>query len=127
MTIKQEIGFTTTSGVRFVPDKNLVKDTQPKIHLVKFGDGYEQRIRKGLNSINFSYNLTFANRNITETAELIKFFDEVLGTTAFDFTLPTETLETLETVKVVCDKYNQTFTYNNYQTITATFRRVYEP
>lgn len=127
MTIKQEVGFVTYSGIRFVPDKNLVKDTQPKNYLVKFGDGYEQRIRKGINSINFTYNVMFSNRNITETSELVKFFDEVLGTAAFDFTLPTDNLETLETVKVVCDKYSQTFTYNNYQNITATFRRVYEP
>ena len=124
MAYTAEIG---SNGNRFVPDKNLQKNSTPKVHRVAFGDGYEQRIRKGLNSINFAYTLTFSNRDINEVHLIIAFFEEVLGTIAFDFTLPKENLETLETVKVVCDSYNQTFTYNNYHNLTANFRRVYEP
>ena len=58
--------------------------------------------------------------------ELVEFFDIVLGVTAFEFTLPGDSLASYDTCLVVCDDYSRTFTYNNYNGVTATFRKVYD-
>ena len=119
------IGFTTTLGHDFTPDKSLTISNTPNIITAKFGDGYEQRARKGINSLQVSYAVTFSNRTLSEAQELSRFFEEVLGVTSFDFSLPKTSLNTYNVVSVVCDDYSRTMDYNNYHTITATFRRVY--
>ena len=119
------IGFKTNTGQEFTPDKSLAISTTPTMLQAKFGDGYEQRARKGINSLESSYSVTFSNRTLAEAKQLSEFFDEVLGVTSFDFSLPDSSLNTYKVVKVVCDDYSRTMEYNNYHTVTATFRRVY--
>lgn len=132
------IGFVTFDGDRFVPDKGLTIDNTPRLVTAKFGDGYEQRARKGINSLDSTFNVTFSNRSTEDAYKLCDFFDAVLGVTAFFFTLPqtksgtkyqgqveSSTSKSFVTYPVVCDTYNKTLTYNNYYTVTATFRRVY--
>jgi len=120
-----EVGFITNNGRRFVPDKSLTIQNNAKVVTAKFGDGYEQRARKGINSLVNAYSLTFTNRSVEDSYEICRFFDEVLGVNAFDFTLPSERANLYSTVSVVCDDYNKTLDYNNYYSINATFRRVY--
>ena len=108
------------------PDKSLSRKNTPRVHLAQFGDGYEQRARKGLNSLTEVFAVSFENRTLQEANELVEFFDIVLGVTAFEFTLPGSSLANYDTCLVVCDDYNRTFTYNNYNTVTATFRKVYD-
>ena len=46
------IGFTTSSnfGSRaVVPDKGMSAPYKPRVLVAKFGDGYEQRVRDGIN------------------------------------------------------------------------------
>ena len=119
------IGFKTNNNKEFTPDKTLSINNNPKILQAKFGDGYEQRARIGINSLNTTYSVTFSNRSIEDAYELCYFFDEVLGVTSFKFTLPQPTDDGYNTVDVVCDTYSKTLDYNNYNTVTATFRRVY--
>ena len=121
------IGFTTTNGVDFTPDKSASTSVTPKLVTAKFGDGYEQRTTLGINTKNYSYSVTFSNRTLSEAQELSDFFDEVLGVKAFEYTLPGNDLSDYKTVFVVCDDYSRTLDYNNYNTITANFRRVYNP
>lgn len=119
------LGFITTNGVEFTPDKSATISNTPKLAKAVFGDGYEQRARKGINSMQTTYSVTFSNRTLSEAQELSRFFDEVLGVSAFNFTLPGDALDDYRTTSVVCDDYSRTMDYNNYHTITATFRRVY--
>ena len=48
------IGFSTTSSYgnrQIVPDKGLSSTETPRVLLASFGDGYEQRIANGINSL----------------------------------------------------------------------------
>ena len=48
------IGFTTSSnfGSRaVVPDKGMSAPYKPRVLSAKFGDGYEQRLRDGINNV----------------------------------------------------------------------------
>ena len=131
------IGFTTTSGfgtrpVR--PDKSLKRSSKPKVHLATFGDGYEQRLQDGINSINETYSVSFATRTKTEIDDIVGYLDSLKGVTAFDFTIPDSNQlsssdgntvgETI--IKVVCDSFDISYDYGDFYSASAKFRRVYE-
>ena len=118
--------FNPHTSTYIAPDKSLTKTSTPKVHVAKFGDGYEQRIAKGINNKQEQFNVSFENRTILEIDNIVKYFDDILGVTCFSFTIPA-TSGTIKTCKVVCETYNRTYSYNNFNSLTATFRRVYEP
>lgn len=122
------IGFTLSDGITQVgPDRGLTRRTQPKVLLADFGDGYEQRMPDGINSLKEFYTPVFINREQEEIDLIIEFFDAMLGVTAFDFTVPDSRNEIGEkTIKVVCDSYDTIFTNHKISGCTASFRRVYE-
>jgi phage-related protein len=120
------IGFILPTGLNVVPDKNITKTAKPVVVSAKFGDGYEARARKGINSLDATYSITLSNRPIAEVNAIATYFDSIMGVTSFEFGLPADTISNYETVRVVCEDYNRTFEFNNYNTITATFRRVYD-
>lgn len=120
------IGFDIGGGEYIVPDKSLSKTSNPKVHIAKFGDGYEQRLRKGINNREEQFEVSFENRTISEINKITEFLDPILGVTAFDFTIPSSSSNNLISIKVVATTYNRTYNYNNFNSLTATFRRVYE-
>jgi len=124
------IGFTTsaTYGSRnIVPDKGLGRQSQPRVRIAKFGDGYEQRIADGLNPIQETFNLTFNNREAAEIDDIIGYLASLGGVSSFDFTFPDDNGAGGETtIKVVCDTYAQMYANDGYPSASATFRRVYE-
>lgn len=135
------LGFTTTSayGSRTViPDKGMTRNVTPKVHKISFGDGYEQRTGYGINNINETYSVTFNNRTRAEIEDIAYYLGSLNGVTAFNFTVPNyatteETTGVLDsstddekTIKVVCDRWNQTYAYDEFYSLTAEFRRVYE-
>ena len=68
------IGFTTSAafGSRAIrPDKSLTRKSKPKVHLATFGDGYEQRLADGINSIAEVFNLSFATRTKEEIDDIV--------------------------------------------------------
>ena len=59
--------------------------------------------------------------------DIIAFFESKKGATAFDYIFSdTNAGSNEETVKVVCEDWNQTWDYDDYYSLTATFRRIYE-
>ena len=125
--MSQQLGFLNTISTSYVvPDKDIQRSTKPKVHTAKFGDGYEQRLLKGINSLEGTFSLKFSNRSIAEIEDLILFFESVVGVTAFDFTLPGNAINQLKSIKVVCEEYSRNYDRNNFNSVTAKFRRVYE-
>lgn len=135
------LGFATTStyGSRqILPDKGMTRQTQPRVLLAQFGDGYEQRIANGINSLQESYSVTFNNRTKEEIDDITGYLGSLQGVTAFNFTVPDNatTEETTgisdsstdneKTIKVVCDSFSQSYSYDDFYSASATFRRVYE-
>jgi len=121
------IGFADLNSVQRTPDKTLTRNNKPRVIKVQFGDGYEQRIQEGINNITQQFTVTFSNRPKADIDDIMAFFDNKAGTTAFNFTYPdTNASGSEKTVKVVCEDYTQSYTYDDFYTCNATFRRVYE-
>lgn len=122
------IGFTLLNGSSAVPDKSLSLQSTPRVLIANFGDGYEQRISDGINSLKESFSVSFNNRPKDEIDEIKLFLNTKKGVGSFDFTYPDSNELTNEiSVKVVCDSFSAVLNYDDYYSISATFRRVYEP
>jgi phage-related protein len=105
------------------PTYGAQKSSAPTNRVVKFGDGYEQVLRFGLNQNPKSWSLTW---EVSETdADTIEAFLDARAADgdAFDWT----PLGEATSYKWRCDQWSKTIPYLNRATITATFRQVYEP
>lgn len=107
----------------YTPDWSARQTTKPRIRVVAFGDGYEQRQADGINARNDVWDLTFENRSNSDTAAIVGFLEARNAVEAFDWTPPNEATA----IKVVCREWNKTVTRFNLNTVTAQFQRVYEP
>lgn len=113
-------GYTDTSTVEFGFDRNISRSTQVRVNIVNFGDGYEQRSRKGINPKQETFRVTFKAKTNSETKVLSAFLD---NKTANNFNIVING----ETIKVACEQYSTIYTHNDFHNIQASFRRVYEP
>ena len=121
------VGFTDLTSTVRRPDKSMTRTSKPKIHLAKFGDGYEQRLADGINNLVESYVIAFNNRTKEEIDDIIAFFENKGGVTAFTYTVPDTNESGNEVaIKVVCSDWKKTYTFGDYYSATATFKRVYE-
>tara|TARA_Y100000817_G_scaffold196288_1_gene153509 strand:+ start:528 stop:926 length:399 start_codon:yes stop_codon:yes gene_type:complete len=130
-----DIGFTVpgVSG-QVVPDKTLQRQTSPKVRIAAFGDGYQQRIADGINTLEDVFTANFTNRTKAEADDIEAFFRDKKGVSSFDFTFPDSNSSSndsagdpVTTVKVVCTQWSQQFSNSGSYNITSTFQRVYEP
>ena len=122
------IGFNVGGSLGTVaPDKGFTRSNEPKVYTAEFGDGYEQRLAAGINNIKQSFSVSFANRPKDEIDDIVAFFESKKGATAFDYVFSdTNSGNNEESVKVVCSDWSQTWDYDDFYSLTATFRRVYE-
>ena len=135
------LGFTTTSAYgsrNIIPDRGLKRQAKPRVRRIEFGDGYEQRTSFGINNIEETYNVTFNKRPRAEIDDIAGYLTSLNGVTAFNFTVPDyatteETTGILDsstddekTIKVVCDDFTENYQYDEFYSLSATFRRVYE-
>ena len=112
------------------PDKGLSRSSNPSVLVARFGDGYEQRVADGINSLKENYSISFNNRTKAFIDDVVSFLDAKNGATSFTFTLPDSNNTTRageKDIKVVCDSYNTAYAYDDFYNLTATLRRVYEP
>jgi|TARA_Y100000052_G_C2912703_1_gene63450 phage-related protein len=109
------------------PITNPVYNTRitpkPKVNIVSFGDGYEQRLTEGLNQNPLIVNLVFeVSQSVANTA--ITFLNARIESGAsFDYTLPSEA----SARKFVCTTFPRTIPYLNRVRLTCVFREVFEP
>ena len=109
------------------PDKGFGRATNMRIHLAQFGDGYETRLADGINNKNQTLSVAFSTRPKAEIDDLVAFFESLGGVTKFRFDLEdSNETSSIESIFCICDTWNQTWAYDDYYTLTATFRRVYE-
>ena len=124
------IGFIYTGTTYAIPDKTMSRKSTPNVLVAQFGDGYQQRTANGINSIQEEYSVSFNTREKAFIDDVVVFLDGKLGATAFTFTLP-DTNNTTRTgekdVQVICQDYSTNYEYDDFYTLTATFKRVYEP
>tara|TARA_B100000963_G_scaffold46341_2_gene34660 strand:+ start:334 stop:729 length:396 start_codon:yes stop_codon:yes gene_type:complete len=109
------------------PDKGLTRSTAMKVLKSQFGDGYELRLADGINTKEQTLNVSFSTRPKAEIDDLVKFFEDLGGVTKFRFDLEDSNEgSSEESIFCICDAWNQTWAFDNFYTLSATFRRVYE-
>jgi phage-related protein len=109
----------------YEPAYALAKRSEPKMRTTRFGDGYEQRVTFGIpGHMNpKEYALTFYV-NDTGAATIESFLDaRAADANSFDWQPP----DANSTSKFVCFAWNREFVGPNFNSITATFRQVFEP
>ena len=107
-------------------DKGFTRASTPKVHTMTFGDGYEHRLADGINNTPQTFNLSFATRPKAEIDDIVDFLEGKGAVTPFDYVVSDTNSGGERTVKVVCSEWSQTWAYDDYYSLTATFRRVYE-
>ena len=109
------------------PDKSLTRETKARTFTVQFGDGYEQRLVNGINNLFQEIDVSFKTRPKAEIDDLVSFFESLQGVSKFRFDLADSNAgSNTETIKVVCQEWTQKWEYDDFYTLDATFRRVYE-
>lgn len=96
--------------------------SKPRVRQFQAGDGYEQRVRFGLNTNPKEWSLVFSNRTDVERDQIAAFLDARVGVESFDWTPPRGTAG-----KYVCSEWQVTLSNCNNNQIRATFREVFEP
>ena len=106
------------------PSYGTRKNNAPVNRVIRFADGFEQRIVFGLaqnqnpKTFNFTWNVSETDSDTIET-----FLDaRALDQDSFEYTPEGESEK-----KFVCERWSKSIPYNNRATITATFREVFEP
>ena len=93
---------------------------------VALGDGYEQRLKNGINATRRTFSLSFLNRSDTVTTNILNFLSDSSkgdnGAKAFDWTPPFGS-----TGKWVCQNPSVTMVAHNLNDIELVFREVFEP
>ena len=111
--------YPSPSEVREIKfDRGFSRNTAEKVLVARFGDGYEQRVRDGINSKRESFAMNLTNRNWQEIVLISSYFD-VIQPASFDIRLERET------IKVALDNYSIQIGHDTVQSITAQMRRVY--
>lgn len=106
----------------YVPSFTATESSKPQVRKFQSGDGYEQRVRFGLQTDPKEWNLTFANRTDAECNNITAFLDARGGYESFDWSPPRGNAG-----KYVCEQWQVTLNNCNNNQIQATFRQVFEP
>lgn len=101
-------------------NRNTNRTSTHRTLTAEFGDGYEQRVLDGINTKNETLSALFSNR-VWQEIEVISAFLDAKAGRSFNIVLQRETL------KVICENYNVTYTQPNVHTLSANLKRVYEP
>ena len=113
---------TSTGGT--TPDFGSARRSAPIVRTVQFGDGYQQRLKYGLNQNPKEWDLRWTVKSTADADAIEAFFDaRAADNAAFDWT----PLDDSTAYKWICSEWNREFNYANVHTITATFKQVFEP
>jgi phage-related protein len=106
----------------YIPSFEATESSKPRARKFQAGDGYEQRIRFGLQTDPKEWSLTFSERTNTERDAILAFLEARAAVESFDWTPPRG-----DAGKYVCEEWQVTMSAYNFNTIQATFREVFEP
>ena len=120
------LGFTDLTSTVRRPDKMMSSQSTPNIFSTNFGDGYQQRLARGINNLQQAYGVSFANRTKEEIDDITAFFASKGGVTNFNFTIPDSNNSGETTIKVICLEWTQAYSTGDFYGCSATFTRVYE-
>ena len=103
------------------PSYNLSATHAPRVKSIKFGDGYEQRFKDGINNSLLDLKLTFDGRDEREAAAILHFLEARNGVDFFFFRTPSP-YNSLS--KFTCTDFSSTIVFKNNLNVSATFNQV---
>ena len=115
-------GFSAKVGY----DRGIQQTEEPRVLKAQFGDGFEMRVRDGINNTPRTWALSFANRTKSDIDKLYKFMNTLASVDTAKLTVP-NAVDGEETVTVVLEGYSRTLTYDEFYTLSCTAREVFEP
>ena len=105
------------------PTYQARKTTAPRVNIAQFNDGYQHRIKFGLNTKPYVWSLTF---QCSETdSDTIETFLEARADdgASFDWQPPGSTVA----YKWICPQWTKTIPYKNRAKLNMVFQQVFEP
>lgn len=103
------------------PSYNGQSDHEPSITFIKFGDGYSQRVSRGINNDLLIIDYIFDLRSTSETTAIIHFLKQRNSVEMFLFT-PSAPYNIEK--RFVCRKFQQAPIFKDNHSIKATFEEV---
>ena len=113
-------GSSASTTKEFVFDRNIQRQTKVRVLTATFGDGYEQRVRNGINPKEELFSINFNNRTSDEITVLAAFLDNKSGGN-FDIVINGDT------IKVAAEEYSIDYGQESINSLSTQLRRVYEP
>ena len=110
---------------KVVYDRGIQQNEKPRVLKAQFGDGYEMRVRDGINNTPREWGLKFANRTKEDIDKLYKFMNTLAEVDTAKLTVP-NSVDGEETVTVILQGYSRTLTYDNFYTLVCSAREVFE-
>ena len=128
------IGFIYTGTTFATPDKSFSRDVAPAVLTSRFGDGYEQRIPDGINTVRETISLTFSARPKAEIDDIKVFLDTTQSVTKFSLIVPDSNVTSAVSpagvgerqLKVICTGYSISYDYGDFYSLSMECNRVYE-
>lgn len=115
-------GATTIQPYFFwSPSYNLSVNHEPRIQSIQFGEGYEQRIKDGINNDRLNLSLSFESRTEAEATAILHFLHSREGFGSFYFKTPAP-YSIIK--KFVCKSFSSNFVFADNYTIQCSFMEV---
>lgn len=120
-TLKSEAGNV---DFNVVADRGMSRSSSSRVLTARFGDGYEQRVRDGINIKEENFSITLNNRPAADINLIAAYLDDKA---AKSFNLTITDLAGDTAVKVVVEEYNIVYVTETTHSMSFSARRVYEP
>lgn len=104
-----------------LPDIGASKQVVPRTRKLRFGDGYEQRVPDGLNSVTEKWTLNWTVRPRSEIDQIDTFLTDQGGVSWFYWTTPQGRLK-----KFKCESWSPVFAQDRDCSLSAVFEEVFE-
>lgn len=108
------------------PSYNFSATSKPRVVRIKFGNGYEQRLKESINFNLKTLDLSFDNRSEKEALSILHFLENRNGQESFIYNIPSLYLKSSLAIntRFLCIEWESKYvSYQNY-TITSTFEEV---
>ncbi|WP_374537183.1 phage tail protein [Chitinimonas taiwanensis] len=107
----------STPVLTIAPDYGWSDSMQPRVRAMRFGDGYQQLIPDGLNTLLAEVSVPFTNRTDAQRDQLLALFTSLGGAKPFLFTLPGKVQKAY-----ICTRWTESRAGHNANNVQATFQ-----
>lgn len=125
--ITANINPAWTTGFYFIPSYESSFDVENRVIEVKFGDGYSQTQRDGLNSDTNILSLNFNGRNDKEARAITNFIKDKGGVEQFRLLIPVGTINNDPTITYKGQNVKVTPSSFGVNNVTVTVKQSFDP